>query len=81
MHIEMIESDADKAQAQLNELMAPCFADEPTAGAVILINSAKGTAFFSINMEAEEIVQTLFSGGTFLAGSLGMMDDEDRVLQ
>jgi hypothetical protein len=81
MTIEMIESDADKAQARLDELMAPCFAEEPTAGAVILINSKHGTAFFSINMDSEEIVQTLFSGGTFLAENLGMMDNADRILQ
>ena len=82
MSIEIIPSpNVDEAKAKLEALLAPCFTDKPSAGAVILVNSAHGTAFFSINMDTEELLSTLLLGGEFLAEHLGVTNTEGRTLQ
>ena len=77
----MNATDRDETKAKLLQLLEPCLTDEPTAGAVLVINNAKGSSFFSINMDSEEIVETLINSGIFLAIRLGIDCHEDRVLQ
>ena len=69
------------ARDQLLTLLEPCFAEEPTAGAVILINDASGTHFFVVNMDSEEMVVTLRSGGEFMADAMGIGTNKERTLQ
>lgn len=47
------------ARARMEEMLAPCFADPPTAGVVMVVNSPKGTEFFSMNMDTLELTHTL----------------------
>ena len=50
----MDSKDTHNAKRELARLLQPCFADPPTAGAVILVNSAHGTRFFCVNMDSFE---------------------------
>lgn len=76
MHIDTPE----EARAELDALLAPCFTNPPTAGAIVAINSEKGTQFFSVNMSAAELVTTMIAGGAFLGAQMGL-HDEERTLQ
>jgi uncharacterized membrane protein len=71
-----------QARRELIQLLTPCFATPPTAGFVLLVNSAKGTRFYSMNLNEFEAVETLVSGGAHLGEALGMGDTgTDRVMQ
>jgi hypothetical protein len=66
MHI----NKPDEALAKLMVLLAPCFTDPPTAGAVVVINGEDGTEFFNINMESLEMVHTLLNAGLYMQDKL-----------
>lgn len=63
-----LKSGLSKKQLQqlqqlLAAALAPCYADPPTAAAVIVITSADGVKHFSLNMEPLEVVHTLVTAG------------------
>ena len=72
------KNSGELAKEALDALLEPCFADPPTAGAIVLINNVHGTQFFSVNMEAFEAVATLLGGGAHLEKQLGL---ETGVMQ
>ncbi len=62
------------SKKQLQQLLAaalePCYADPPTAAAVIVITSADGVKHFSLNMEPLEVVHTLVTAGMHINNGL-----------
>ena len=76
MHI----NNQDDALLKLMTLLAPCFTNPPTAGAVVVVNSEEGTEFFNINMESLEMVHTLINAGLYMQDKL-MPHQAPEVLQ
>ena len=63
-------NEADEARVKIMEMLEPCFADPPTAAAVIVLNSEDGTAFFNLNMDTLELISTLINTGMYMQDKL-----------
>lgn len=53
------ERTAPESREYLDGILAKCFLDEPTAGAVVLVNGIDGFHFVVANMETLEVIATL----------------------
>jgi hypothetical protein len=63
--VERID-DTLAAKMRVVDLLEPCFTDPPTAAAVIVVNSDRGTEFFNINMDTLEMITTLMNTGIYM---------------
>ena len=73
MHIDPEDeaiAESDTAKIKIMEMLEPCFADPPTAAAVIVINSEDGTAFFNLNMDTLELISTLINTGVYMQNKI-----------
>ena len=52
------------------EALAPCYADPPTAAAILIVTSAEGTQHFCLNMEPLEVAHVLVMAGLHIGGKL-----------
>ena len=69
-----------EAMAEFSKLMEPCFGDNPTSGAAIVIVGEQTVAYIVINMSGFEVVHTLHTAADALQSRVSSVPVSD-VLQ
>lgn len=46
-------------EREVAQVLAPCFTDPPTAGAIVVVTDDAGTAYYSINLPEVEAAELL----------------------
>ncbi len=68
----MTTSKKEDPRKRVDELLAPCFDDAPSAGAVILLSTNSGVQFLNINMTELESSQLLMDVSMYMCNKLGV---------
>lgn len=56
----------------VDDLLAPCFIETPTAGAVILLSTNEGVQFLNINLNELDASQLLLDASMYMCNKLGV---------
>jgi hypothetical protein len=61
-----------EAMEEFSKLMEPCFGENPTSGAAVVIVGEKSVAYIVVNMSGFEVVHTLHTAADSLMAQMGV---------
>lgn len=69
-----------EAKDELDKLLSGCFKEQPTTGAVVLLNTAHTTQLIVLNMDQQELLDTL-ARALDMVGELITPHEAPEILQ